>query len=278
MESANAVPPRASTQSMRLMLYIAGVLVFLIGIPLFLLTEQTQSYFAWTISSHLTAAFLGASYWSSCVLEIVAARQRLWASARVAVPAVLLFTALTLVISLLHLDKFHFDSPAWHTRAGTWAWMVVYALVPLVLSYLLIAQWVRPGPDPARRARLSMGILLILGSQAVLFIPLGIGLLVAPTTVAGLWPWALTPLTGRAIGAWLVGIGVAAAHGVYENDVKRIRPLSWSSFVMGLLHLVALARYPGEVVWTEMKLWLYVGFLLSMVAVGLMGFRQSRTR
>src|SRR5436309_8561225 len=34
-----------------------------------------------------------------------------WANARVAVPAIWLFTALTLVATLLHFDQFHFSSP-----------------------------------------------------------------------------------------------------------------------------------------------------------------------
>src|SRR5262245_48284696 len=95
---------------MRTMLYAASVLVFSVGIALYLLTEQTDKYFAWTIQSALTAAFLGGAYWSACALEILAARRRLWADARVAVPAVIVFTALTLVVTLLHLDKFHFGA------------------------------------------------------------------------------------------------------------------------------------------------------------------------
>src|SRR5436309_7525853 len=37
-------------------------------------------------------------------VEVIAARQSAWASARVAVPAIWLFTALTLVATLLHFD------------------------------------------------------------------------------------------------------------------------------------------------------------------------------
>ena len=37
-------------------------------------------------------------------------------------------------------------------------------------------------------------------------------LLIAPTAVMALWPWTLTALTGRAIGAWLIGLGIAAGH------------------------------------------------------------------
>jgi hypothetical protein len=56
---------------------------------------QTETYFAWTIHPPLTAAVLGAGYWASFVLELLSARERLWARTRVAVPAVLLFSTLT---------------------------------------------------------------------------------------------------------------------------------------------------------------------------------------
>jgi hypothetical protein len=41
---------RPLTRGMRWLLLVASVLVFIIGIPLFLLSEQTDRYFAWTIS------------------------------------------------------------------------------------------------------------------------------------------------------------------------------------------------------------------------------------
>ena len=51
---------RSLTKGMRWLLLVASVLVFIIGIPLFLLSGQTDRYFAWTVSVPLTAAFLGA--------------------------------------------------------------------------------------------------------------------------------------------------------------------------------------------------------------------------
>src|SRR5207249_2175253 len=83
----------------------------LAGVPLFVGTEQTDRYFAWTVLPPITAAFLGASYWASCIFELAAARQHTWARARVAVPAVLIFTTLTMVVTLAYLDRFHLFSP-----------------------------------------------------------------------------------------------------------------------------------------------------------------------
>jgi len=108
------------TMSMRLLLLAASALVFLAGFQLFTLTEQTDLYFAWTIQPPLTAAFLGAGYFASFLMEFLAAREKEWANARIAIPAVFAFITLTLVATLLHLDRFHFGSPSPFANAAAW--------------------------------------------------------------------------------------------------------------------------------------------------------------
>lgn len=107
MHEASPVQVRRTTAGSRWILLVASVLVFLVGVQLFVMTEMTETFFAWTIQSPLTAAFLGAAYWASFTMEFFASRQRSWAFARIAVPAVLVFTTVTLVVSIIHLDRFH---------------------------------------------------------------------------------------------------------------------------------------------------------------------------
>jgi hypothetical protein len=267
---------RPVTRGMQILLLAASVLVFLIGIPLVLLTTQTESYFAWTIGSALTAAFLGGAYWSSGVLELMAAREKWWANARIAVPAVLLFTVLTLVVTLLHIDKFHFDAPAGHTVAGTWAWLVVYAVVPVIMGWLLLKQRTLAGGDPPRLKTLSTGIKVVLLGQALIMFPIGLGLFLFPLEVAAIWPWGLTALTGRAIGAWLISIGVIAAHAVYENDWARLRTFAASYTILAIMQLIALLRFGNEIEWGTLGGWFYLLFLLSIGVVGVYGLLQQR--
>ena len=105
---------------MKWLLLAAGFLVFLAGFQLFILTEYTDRYFAWTIQPYITAAFLGAGYFSSFLMEFLASRKKQWVDARIAVPAVLTFTTLTLIATLLHLDRFHFNSPSMLAQVATW--------------------------------------------------------------------------------------------------------------------------------------------------------------
>src|SRR5215470_10152901 len=134
-----AVKPLASTT--RWLLFAAAVLVFMAGFQLFVLTENTGTYFAWTIANPPAAAFLGASYWASLSIEAIAGRQAAWANARIAVPAVLVFTVLTLVTTLLRLDKFHFGGGfAASTQIITWTWVAIYVLVPVLMLIVLAVQ------------------------------------------------------------------------------------------------------------------------------------------
>src|SRR5215469_1133989 len=133
---------------MRRLLYVAAVLVLLAGFHLFVFSDHTPRYFAWTIHNPLAAAFLGAGYWASVVFEALAARQRIWANARIAVPTVLVFTLLTLVATLLHLNLLHLGGRfAVSTRLVTWAWIGIYVVVPLLLLIILAVQLRTPGGD-----------------------------------------------------------------------------------------------------------------------------------
>lgn len=268
MSTARPADVRPLTPGMQRMLLVASGLVFTIGIPLFVLSEQTERYFAWTIASPLTAAFLGAAYWASAVLELMAARERAWSSGRIAVPAVLLFTTLTLVVTLLHVDRFHFAAPLLITRVGTWVWLLVYAAVPPIMGLLLLRQLRVAGADLPRKQALPDWARALFLLQAAVLGSFGLALLVAPTAVAPLWPWQLTPLTGRAIGAWLLSLGVAAGHTAWENDRCRVRAATTSYLVLAVFELIALLRYAGEFSWGSPSGWLYLIFLVLMLGLG----------
>jgi hypothetical protein len=264
---------RPLTTGMKLMLIVASTLVFLVGIQLFVLTEHTDRYFAWTVNPPLTAAALGGAYLASSVMELLASRQRTWAQARIAVPAVLMFTTLTLVTTFLHLDRFHLGHRfAVATQVVTWVWIAVYALVPVLMSILLVFQRRASGAEVPRRNSLPRWLRVILGLHAVVMFSLGLGLFLGLGATLALWPWMLTPLTARAIGAWLLGLGLAAAHATAENDWGRVAVATHSYVLLGVLEFVALVRYPNTVDWGRPATWVYILFLVSVLLVGVYGW------
>lgn len=75
-------------------------------------------------------------------------------------------------------------------------------------------------------------------AAAVLAAVLGAVLLVAPVGAAG---WALSPLTGGTVRAFLVGFGLAAALALRENDLARLRGVAAARATLGVLELLAVA-------------------------------------
>jgi uncharacterized membrane protein len=269
-----AVKPVAP--AMRWLLFAAALLVFTAGFQLFVLTDHTGTYFAWTIANPLAAAFLGASYWASLLLEALAGRQAAWAHARIAVPAVLVFTVLTLAATLQHLDKFHFGgSFAARTQIVTWAWIAIYVLVPVLMLIVLAVQARIPGQDPPRSAPLPGWVYGMQTAQAVGLLGFGVALFAAPAQTAPLWPWKLTPLLAQATGAWLIGLGVAAAHALLERDARRFRPVAVGSVLFAVLQCIALARYPHLFEWRPPAGIAYLIFLATMGMTGAAGLARS---
>jgi len=175
---------------------VGSLLVLLAGIQLFVLTERTDHWFAWTIAIPLTAAFLGAFYLTAIPLAALSGARRAWADARVGIAGVFIFLALTLVTTLLHLNKFHLHDTDHLARGAAWLWLVIYAGDPL----LVLAAWVRQsraaGADPPRMMPVPTWYMVGLGVQAVIVLAVGASLFARPGTAAHLWPWRLTPNPG----------------------------------------------------------------------------------
>ena len=254
---------RKTTFPMRLILYIAAGLVLIAGGQLFIYPEQTDIYFAWTIKPFITATFLGASYWSSVLIELLAAREKVWVRARISVIPVFTFTTLTLIVTLMHLDKFHLDTTAFQpmTVAATWAWIAIYALVPVLLLAIFIYQVRQPGVDEPRQSPMPIWLATTFGIQGVFMFCLGVLLFFAkeffPSAYSDMsniqllpiWSWVLSPLTAQAIGAWLIGLGLTSAWAAYEHDYARSRIMAISAILFCVLQFISIARYSDLVTW-----------------------------
>jgi hypothetical protein len=251
----------------RIFFYAASVSVLTAVVPLFVFPTKTDVAFAWTIEPPSTAAFLGAGYLAACFLEFGSARERAWSRARLGMTGVLTFTVLTLVATLLHLDRFHFHDVHSAAHFSAWAWLNLYIFTPVVIVVLLALQLRVRGGDEPTRLPMSMWARVLLGAESLVLLSVGLLLFIAPVRFASIWPWALTPLTARAVASWLISVGFVAAWAVREGDVDR-PPAIAAFLVLGVVELVALARFRGDVDWGRPSAWLYLGFLIVMVITG----------
>jgi len=262
---------------MRWVLRVAAVLVFIAGVQLYVFSEQTDIRFAWTIKSSLTAAFLGAGYWASGIMALIASWQVTWKRARVAIVNAFIFTLLTTLATFTHFDKFHLgEQELFITKLATWAWLAVYTLVPIIFVVLWVIQERQPGGEKPSHLPLSSWIRAVLGLHAIILLPLGVLLFLSPIEVSPVWPWGLTALTARAVAAWLVGIGAAAALVAYENDWERAYVAAPTYIVLGGLQLIAVWRYGSEINFASPSAWVYMAVIISMLVTGGLAWWEAR--
>jgi hypothetical protein len=248
----------------------SALLALIAGLLLFVGATRTEDYFSWTIQPAQTAAFLGAAYWSAAVLFAWAAAQRDWATMRIAALPELAVAILLLIATQLHLDKFHSDLFGYF-------WVAVYAVATPTLIYLFAATRTRAGADWSEGlAPMPAPLRLALGLQAGAFAIYGAGLFVWPSGFDAAWPWELTPLTGRAIAAFLLGFALAAAIALRTNSMRRFRGAALTYATLGGLELLAAALHSSDFRGGP-SLPLYVAFFASVVAVGAAGSALGRT-
>jgi len=254
----------------RLAFRASALLALIAGLLLFVGATRTEDYFSWTIDPPQTAAFLGAAYWAAAVLFSWASTQRSWQRLRIAVYPELAVAVVLLIGTYMHLDKFHDDLFGYF-------WVSVYAIAAPVLIYL-IALTRTDAPDSDHEARLPMPIALrlALAGQALVFALYSVGLFVSPSGFGGdAWPWALTPLTARAIAAFLLGFALAAVIAIRADSLQRFRGAALTYAVLGALQLLAVALHSSDFK-DGAALPLFAVFFAGVLAVGVAGSVAGR--
>jgi len=259
----------AVARTTRVMWWFGAVSVAVSGgaaVQLLVGARVTEIYFAWTIAVPASAAFIGLFYLASVVMGVLALRQPLWAPARTVLVPVVVFVTLVLVTTLLHLGTFHLTAGGTLARLAAWVWLVVYVATPLGYVFAFWWQARAGGGDPPRSAPLPAAPRAVLGVVGVVLGLLGVTAMVVPLVVAAFWPWALTPLTGRMIGATLLGLALLAASVVRTNDRVTGRIGAIGLVVGGVVAIAAPVGYgSGAVQWSAPAVWIYLAVAVVVV-------------
>jgi hypothetical protein len=258
--------------AMRAVFVIGSVLVALAAIQLFILTDHTAYFFAWTISPGLSAAFLGGFYITSFVLVAASAAEDEWSRARVGVGGIFVFVTLTMITTFRHLDKFHFHASAFPTGAA-WLWTIIYVVAPIGVAVALVLQERAPGIDRPRVGLLPAWYRVALLAQAVVLFVVAISL--SASSSASWWPWTLTPLVAQGMASWLIALAIVLVTAAWENEWQRIRIASLAYVVLAAVQLIALARYANALRGGTGQV-LYIAFLVVAATTGLTGIVMAR--
>src|SRR4051794_25198674 len=169
----------------------------------FLRPEDTENNFAWPIQPTVMAAVLGAFYLSSALIFVLPLVARSWQHVRVMILPAAAFSTAMLLATFLHWDKF---------SVGTFPffiWFASYVMPPPIFLALFAWHQRRAAPPGAGIEIPVVGwarTFLRINGVAVSALAL-IGF-AAPRLDASAAPWTMTPLTTRALCAWLLAVGL----------------------------------------------------------------------
>lgn len=264
---------------MRTLLGAFAVLTALATIALYVLAENTTETFAWTIEPPLTAAFIGAGYAAGFVLVVLSFRDPVWAHSRVAVLTIFVFVVLTLIATLLHLERMHFDDDFGAldalAKGAAWFWLTVYVVIPVAMAVLLVRQERAPGEDPPPRHPVPVVLRIALAAESAVLLTVGVLIYADPATAEWVWPWEMPPFTARIVAAWLLAFGLATALAAVVGDLRRLRTAAIAYTVFGLLVLLAVARFPDTLDFGRPDTWIFLGTAVAVVLTGAAGWRAA---
>lgn len=240
----------------------AVVLPFLAAawILLYLLPNDTDALFAWTIAPSLTAMLLGSAYVGGIWFFVQVLRAGRWHRVKYGFPAVLVFAALLAVATLVHWDRFHFGHISFLT------WVTLYLTTPVLVAVAIVLNW---GADPRADDERDYAIPLVprfaIAAVGLVSLICGVVIFIAPGLVAGAWAWELTPLTTRVVGAVLTLPGMV--------NLWMLRDARWSAFrwifqaqIVSLVFIVvALVIARGDLAASLAAPAFVVGMVVSLV-------------
>jgi hypothetical protein len=264
----------------RWLLIAFTVLTLLAVSQLLLLADVADRYWAWTIRTELTAAFLGAAYGAGFVLAVASLRQRDWSRIRVPILTVTIFTWLTSIATVIHLHRLHLVTGGPMARVVAWVWVAVYLAVPLACVAVVARQERLARRTESVQRPMPGWLTVLLAVQGTVLGVAGLVLFTSGTTVhhhepriaAGFWPWQLMPLSAQIIGAWLIALGVAAALAIGQRDLVRLRVSAMTYTAFGVFQFVAVIWYSPQLRRDDFWLWGYLALLAAVVATGAYGW------
>ena len=250
----------------RTRLLSAVIIPFLLAgfVLLYLFPGDTKRLFAWTIQPTMTAMVLASAYLGGAYFFLRVLREPHWNVVKTGLLSVALFAALLGIATIVHWDKFN------HRHVAFWLWTALYFSTP----FLVIGTWFanRRFAAEARvdERRLGNVARWIVGLIGLLALTQGIVMFLAPTQVIAIWPWTLTPLTCRVVGA-IFCLGSAGIQALVDPRWSTLRLMLQVETLMVALMLIAAVRARAEFDTSRPVTWLmlsgFVGVLLGSMCL-----------
>ncbi len=232
--------------------------------------DETGRLFAWRTAPTMTAMVLGAAYLGGAYFFVRASRAKAWHTVKGGFVPVGVFASLMGVATILHWVKFN------HGHVAFWLWAFLYFTTPMLIVWVWLRNRRRDAPATEDDVLLPALAARMIGAVGVLALAMGLFLFLFPATAVTFWPWPLTPLTARVLGAILC-LGLAGIGALVDRRWTSARVPFQVAAVMLVLILVAGARARAEFDPANALTWIFlVGFGSVTVAVGAIYWRMER--
>jgi hypothetical protein len=225
-------------------------------IILYFWPNDTDKLFAWTIKPSMTPMTLAAAYSGGIYFFTRAALAKRWHLVKLGFLPVTAFASLLGIATILHWDRFN------HSHISFYTWAILYFTTP----FLVFAVWLRnrttdPGTAEPNDVIIPQIIRLFIGVVGVITLAVSLLLFLQPDLMIRQWPWMLTPLTARVVGAMFALPGVVGLGIALENRWSAARIILEAQVFSFVMILIATARAWGDFEQSNAITWLFVGGL-----------------
>ena len=236
--------------------------------------HDTGRLFAWEIRPTLTAMILGSVYLGGAYFFLRAAIAKQWHTVQGGGRPGGTFATLMGVATIAHWDRFT------HSHLAFWLWTGLYFTTPFLIFWVWLANRRHDIPATDGDVLLPAGVARLIAVLGGLSVLTGLFLFLLPSRAVAVWPWTLTLLTSRVLGA-IFCLGIAGLGALADRRWSSARILFQVAALMLALILAAGLRAAGELDPSNAMAWLigcgFAGVLAAITALYLrMRARVSR--
>jgi hypothetical protein len=228
---------------------------------------DTGRLFAWPIRPTFTAMMLGGVYLGGAYFFVRAATAKRWHTVAGGFVPVGTFASLMGVATILHWGKFT------HTNVAFWTWAALYFTTPFLIFYVWWRQPRAPGTGP----EMPVAVARVIAAVGVLAGLTSLFLFLLPGAAVAVWPWTLTPLTARVLGA-ILSLATAGLGALVDRRWSSARILFEVAAVMLALILVAAVRARAEFAAGNPLNWVFAAGFAGLLAGIAILYPRSRAQ
>jgi hypothetical protein len=231
--------------------------------------DDTGRLFAWPVRPTMTPMILASAYLGGACFFLRAATASRWHTVKGGFIPVGTFATLMGVATILHWGKFT------HARVAFWLWAGLYFTTPFLVFAVWWANRRRDAPGTSGELLIPVRVSRVIAVLGGLSVLTALFLFVFPGRAAAVWPWMLTPLTARVMGA-IFALGIAGLGAAADRRWSSARILLQVAALMLALILAAGARASGELDPANAMTWLIgAGFTAVLAAIAVLYARMQ---